>query len=101
MAERFNGTYEMVDMSEWDCQPNKMAVTKQHDHGLVKDVVYFMCPCGCNGAHCLPINGSKADNGAGWHFSQAYGMPTISPSIFANKTCQTHFFIINGMVQWC
>lgn len=100
---KFNGPYKMVPKEDWNCNQGEMTLMLQRNtEGETQDTVWYVCPCGCNGNTALTINGFKNDVGASWKFSvDENGLPTISPSIHASKSCGAHYYIRNGMVQWC
>lgn len=80
-----------------------------HEPGKVR----FRCPCGCDRVFSLPVrDGTEHSNETGWVLGSKFVMnekgigshvPTLSPSVY-DKTpggCNSHFFIIDGSVQWC
>ena len=116
MPERFNGPYTvrylkpeespklfLFDADEWPGMVRLETGVLYVD--AEKSVVYYLCPC--NGTHpdgdCkkyathIPINISR-----GWSFKDENGVPSISPSVFREPQKNgCHYFITNGMVQWC
>lgn len=59
----------------------------------------FMCPCGCKNVISLPL---QETHNPYWKLKQsANGRPTLHPSIWQNKGCFSHFWIIDGKIKWC
>jgi len=58
----------------------------------------LVCPCGCGRFIELVLKGEHPR----WTFSTTKkGSITISPSIWRNVGCRSHFFVINGKIKWC
>ena len=56
------------------------------------------CPCGC-GAD-IRVSLIATDNPR-WTFKATYlGSVTLSPSIWRNKGCRSHFFLRQGRIVW-
>ena len=59
----------------------------------------FKCPCGCNTIISLPLQNTQNPH---WNLQHSYGgKPTLNPSIWQNKGCFSHFWVINGKIEWC
>lgn len=56
------------------------------------------CP-GCKGMHVIPTDARAQQNGHKWTFNGDMERPTFSPSI--NLVGQCHYFIRNGMIEFC
>jgi hypothetical protein len=66
-------------------------------------LVGFRCPCGCGVERRIPvypIGGKKDADGYGWGYSEENGKVTLTPSIFHQEGCKSHYFIKGGIVQW-
>lgn len=117
--QRFYGPY-LVDES--DCDWYDKFFSQDVSRGFVKildnvdstgaslgQTALFRCPCPHAETVNLPINQSNTH--PSWNFSQdAEGRMTLSPSIQQHALtspngkhicCDSHFFIRNGMVEWC
>lgn len=57
----------------------------------------MLCPCGCNSKIHLNLVPGKRPL---WHFESTKGKPSLSPSIWRQVGCKSHFFIRNGEVVW-
>jgi hypothetical protein len=59
----------------------------------------FRCPCGCGETIELAvIEGARPR----WDFSaDAKGKPTLSPSVWRQIGCRSHFWLRGGRIQWC
>lgn len=58
--------------------------------------VHFMCPR-CKEHIQLPLAGK-----AHWAISiDLLRRPTISPSVWQTGSCQAHFFVRRGLIEWC
>ena len=118
--QRFYGLYR-VDDSENDDWYEKF-FSKNADRGFVKvldnvdsdgaplgQTALFRCPCPHAETLNIPIN--QPNKHPCWNFSQdSEGRMTLSPSIQQHQltspngehiNCNSHFFIRNGMVEWC
>lgn len=59
----------------------------------------FQCPCGCGEVISLPM---QSPHNPRWRLElSASGRPTLSPSVWRNKGCMSHFWIKDGRVFWC
>lgn len=60
--------------------------------------VMFLCPCGCKSVITLTLQASHRPK---WLFVESeYGRPTISPSVWRDIGCLSHFWIDDGRVYW-
>lgn len=61
--------------------------------------VGMRCPCGCGRViELLVIPEAKPR----WDLTvDAKGRPTLSPSVWLQKGCKSHFWLRDGRVQWC
>ncbi len=58
----------------------------------------MICPCGCSDAVYLNM---LADVRPRWSLTEDWlGQPTLSPSIWRTKKCQSHYFMRGGKVIW-
>ncbi|WP_433995110.1 DUF6527 family protein [Afipia massiliensis] len=58
----------------------------------------FRCPCGCGDMISLPM---QPPHNPRWRLSlSAAGRATLSPSVWRNKGCMSHFWIRDGRVYW-
>lgn len=61
--------------------------------------VGMRCPCGCGYVIELLV---VAEAKPRWDvFVNAKGRPTLTPSVWLQKGCRSHFWIREGRVQWC
>ena len=59
---------------------------------------YLKCPCGCNDTIMLSLDRKKYPS---WSVKQGMlGQATISPSIYKQDGCRSHFFIKKGQLIW-
>lgn len=66
--------------------------------GPKPDTLIFKCPCGCTADIFLNL---LTDTRPVWSFEiHAKNEITVSPSIWRQVGCRSHFFIINGNVSW-
>lgn len=61
--------------------------------------VGMRCPCGCGRVvELLVIDEAKPR----WKvLVSANGLPTLTPSVWLQKGCRSHFWIRDGQVHWC
>lgn len=58
----------------------------------------FSCPCSCGALISLPLQNTHKPN---WRVDESKGgRPSVYPSIWQNKGCLSHFWIIDGKVNW-
>lgn len=71
---------------------------------VVGDVQYqkwacFRCPGGCGESILLSLNQKRHPS---WKITIDWlGRPTLYPSIRQLNDCQCHFWIRQGMIEWC
>jgi len=59
----------------------------------------FRCPCGCDSVISLPL---RPPHQPRWQCSaDPVGRPTLTPSVWRNSGCRSHFCIERGRVLWC
>lgn len=92
MVDRFNGPYIVIgDIDQWHCERNFAALEKEQDQVIA---TWHICPCGCRIPRRLPVNR--------WSYNiDGDGRLTLNPSILDTMTCKAHYFIKNGMVEFC
>lgn len=63
-------------------------------------VAILLCPCGCG--ELIQLNLLECSSRPQWDvvFSND-GAATITPSIWKNKGCHSHFIIRDGNIHWC
>ena len=60
--------------------------------------VELICPCGCKDKIVLPVNNSTSPR---WSLKiTEQNIPTLHPSIWRTKGCNSHFFLRKGKVEW-
>lgn len=59
----------------------------------------MMCPCGCK--ERIELNLLKAARPC-WDVAvHQDGTASLSPSVWRQKGCESHFFLRNGFIRWC
>lgn len=59
----------------------------------------FKCPCGCKNTISLPL---QKNHNPHWKLEYSIDVkPTLYPSVWQNKGCLSHFWIVNGKIEWC
>lgn len=58
----------------------------------------FRCPCGCGrSVELLLIDEARPR----WDYTlDPKGLPSLHPSVWLKSGCKSHFWIINGRVEW-
>ena len=56
------------------------------------------CPCGCGETIQLSL---LPDERPRWRLTVHEGVPTLSPSVWRHRGCQSHFILRDGLVTWC
>lgn len=66
--------------------------------GTKKKWILLMCPCGCGETLTLSLMQSHKPN---WKASKdKWSRVTLSPSVWKNDGCRSHFFIKKGKILW-
>ena len=61
--------------------------------------VGMRCPCGCGQAIELMLIQEVTPR---WDLSvDRLGRPTLQPSVWLQRGCQSHFWVRGGRIQWC
>lgn len=59
----------------------------------------FKCPCKCGNLISLPLQKTHNPH---WRLERSFeNRPTLYPSIWQNKGCLSHFWIVDGRIEWC
>jgi hypothetical protein len=60
----------------------------------------LLCPCGCGEILHLSL---LLDDSPSWtlHMEKRSKLPTLSPSVWRTKGCRSHFFLRDGLIDWC
>lgn len=79
------------------CMPRRDVVLARDDG---EDwCVGMRCPCGCG--HMIELL-VVAEAKPRWDVTvDAKGRPTLSPSVWLQKGCRSHFWLRNGRIHWC
>jgi len=59
----------------------------------------MLCPCGCGETLFLNLLQEELPNWK-WRIN-ADGTVTLSPSVWRLVGCRSHFFLREGIIQWC
>ncbi len=59
----------------------------------------MVCPCGCRETLFLNLLQDEFPNWK-WRIG-ADGTVTLTPSVWRKIGCKSHFFLREGMIQWC
>lgn len=59
----------------------------------------MICPCGCGKTLFLNLLQDEFPNWK-WRIG-ADGAVTLSPSVWRQVGCKSHFFLRDGLIQWC
>lgn len=92
-----NGAYIVVRTDELpeNLKENRLYVLNQNTPWAVA----FVCPCGCKDVIHLSLLESDSPR---WEFtSLSWRKPTLYPSIWRTRGCNSHFFLRNGRIYWC
>ena len=61
--------------------------------------VAMICPCGCGETLHMSL---LRDARPRWTVSvDQDGLPSLSPSVWRQVGCRSHFFLVRGRVRWC
>ena len=90
-----------IEIAKGDFLPQKIPA---RNLVLVRDgeedwSVGFVCPCGCTRTIELLL---ISDANPHWRLTRNQkGQPTLSPSIWLNEGCRSHFWVRDGKIVWC
>lgn len=105
--QRLKAVYEdrwlvrIVEVVDGDFLPTKMP---KRNLVLVRDgkeewSVGFACPCGCQRTIELLL---IPDANPHWKITvDSKGRPTLTPSVWLQGGCRSHFWVRKGKVIWC
>lgn len=66
--------------------------------GSYKKWVQFLCPCDCGQPLLLNLSTTRRPC---WNVKTNWrGRPTVTPSVWREDGCKSHFFVTAGRVQW-
>ena len=95
------GPRRRLRIIEGDSLPSRMP---RRDLVLARDdgedwCVGMRCPCGCGHViELLVVTEAKPR----WDVRvEANGTPTLTPSVWLQKGCRSHFWVRGGRVHWC
>lgn len=57
----------------------------------------MQCPCGCNEQLTLSLMKKHRPN---WDVDVTNQKTTLSPSVWKNEGCRSHFFLRKGKIEW-
>lgn len=61
--------------------------------------VAMICPCGCGEVLYMNLLRERRPS---WSFSvETDGTITLTPSVWRQKGCRSHFYVRRGIVEWC
>ena len=61
--------------------------------------VAMLCPCGCGATLHMSL---MPEGSPKWHLREHDdGTITLHPSVWRTKDCRSHFFLRQGLIQWC
>lgn len=100
VRDNFSAELRVVEVSG-DLLPDRIR-PKQFIHLLDEGESWsaaFFCPCGCGDVvEIALLDGVKPR----WCLQVDHrGRPTLSPSVWRNDGCRSHFWIKKGKVHWC
>lgn len=89
-------SYEIVDDVPDRLEPRRVYLVGERGNLWAAAMI---CPCGCN--EKIELNLLKATRPC-WHADQ-HGdeLITLSPSVWRNKGCKSHFILERGNIIWC
>jgi hypothetical protein len=61
--------------------------------------VVFGCPCGCGEKVQLSL--LEGDRPRWYLVEHDNGTVSLSPSVWRNRGCRSHFFVRRGHIKWC
>jgi len=67
--------------------------------GEVRKWACLLCPGGCGSAISLSLNPQRRPRWA--VLTDFWTRPTVSPSVHQTNACGCHFWIKDGVVEWC
>jgi hypothetical protein len=95
------GSRRRLRIIEGDSLPPRMPI---RDVVLARDdgedwCVGMLCPCGCGHVIELLV---VAEAKPRWDVAiDSKGWPTLSPSVWLQNGCRSHFWLRNGRIYWC
>lgn len=62
-------------------------------------IAQMLCPCGCRDTLHLMI--AKSGQPRWDYYLGSQGELTLNPSVHRTVGCKSHFWVRNGLVEWC
>lgn len=97
--DEFAKLIDTDDIDREEVQADTLYFVRDGWRGL--SAVAFLCPCGCEGFHILPVypKGTPIPEFCVWEYTRTEDKITLSPSLL--NGCKAHFFIRENKIIWC
>jgi len=92
----FSARITPIHPTPQDIKPGQMVIVGESGS---QKWACFQCPGGCGETILLSLN--KKQNSSWTAFVDRLERPTIHPSIRQLNECRCHFWIQQGIVEWC
>ncbi|MFN4175538.1 DUF6527 family protein [Phenylobacterium sp.] len=86
----------MVTERPTQLRPHRLYVTRQADGPAFG---FLLCPCGCGETLHLRFFGERRPRWQVRH--DARGRASVTPSVWRQAGCRSHFILTSGRVRWC
>jgi len=93
--------YHAIYINDDQQLPKKLVIYKVYIIGVPGNewLAEMLCPCGCGEILFLNLLQEEMPNWK-WHV-HTDGTLTLSPSIWRQVRCKSHFFLKEGTIEWC
>lgn len=93
--------YHAVCIQDDEQLPKKLSTHTVYIIGIPGNewLAKLVCPCGCGETLFLNLLQDELPNWK-WHIG-ADATVTLSPSVWRRVGCKSHFFLRDGLIQWC
>lgn len=98
---RFVHFYHAMCIEDDERLPEQLAIYTVYIIGIPGNewLAKMICPCGCGKTLFLSLLQDEAPNWK-WRIGSD-GTVTLSPSIWRQVGCKSHFLMQNGLIHWC
>lgn len=93
--------YRAICIEDGEQLPKQLSTHTVYIIGIPENewLAKMICPCGCGKILFLNLLQDEFPNWK-WRIG-ADGTVTLSPSVWRQVGCKSHFFLRDGLIQWC
>ncbi len=100
-------SYQLLEVSDYpdnpkDMKPGILYMERCYhaDPASEPMACSFLCPCGCGHGYNVPLQGWKSASPQ-WTLAGTVEKPSLIPSVVHTQGCMSHFYLTDGIINWC